>query len=250
MWPEYGGALFWRKDGGCCGDCNVLFTEHNQLSIDVSQIEGLKEWYKRFDDDSKPPYTWSTKVYKTWVDQGWEYAYAVRNLLPDYIDMYYLRDEKGKPYPVTRNNHILPCKEFVSEDRLLNETFDQIYNGIVYRDAFPYIEFIKTICHICPYEELISDAHCFWEESGAQLHITWYLDTLFCQIDYGPKHYHRNNHLEEDWTAQFEIREKNRLDGHKSYVNALAGGLNYENNEEVKWFFDTLAWYILDRGMK
>ena len=44
MWAEYGDALFWYRDGGCCGDSKGLVTEYRHKRIDLTGIEGLQEW--------------------------------------------------------------------------------------------------------------------------------------------------------------------------------------------------------------
>lgn len=85
MWAEWGDALFWSVDG-CCGDCKVIHTDSGD--IDLSRIDGLKEWYEEF-DHSDPCVKWSKEKLDKWDKRGWQLAMKVREVLPDNIDLCY-----------------------------------------------------------------------------------------------------------------------------------------------------------------
>ena len=54
MYPDYGDSLFWDEEGCCIGGCENLFVGENgsEIEIDLSNIEGLEEWYYDWHRDS------------------------------------------------------------------------------------------------------------------------------------------------------------------------------------------------------
>lgn len=249
MWAEYGDALFWYRDGGCCGDSKGLVTEYRHKRIDLTGIEGLQAWYNRFDDDNYPAYVWSSEEYRAWIDEGWKYARAVREILPDEIDLLYEYDEKGTPYTVPRSRKVTPCKPMVSDQRLIREATHFIlssYNRTL--DPKPYNEFIEALCRELKYEELIESAHCSWNREEKRLAIRWYLESLDCHITFGPV----TNAREDCWGGGWSIDRKWALD---QDATPLIGGVStsyiFKDGElDVKLLHERLTWLLLDRGLK
>lgn len=105
MWAEWGDALFWEC-GGCCGDCTIIHTDDGD--IDISGIEGLKEWYEEF-NSSNPCVAWSEDKQKNWNERGWYFALKIRELLPDNIDLcYYWLPTKHKIESVRTPMRLVP----------------------------------------------------------------------------------------------------------------------------------------------
>ena len=115
MWAEYGDALFWHKGSGCCGDSRSLVTDSGKV-IDVTGIKGLREWYARYDDDKYPAYSWTPEEYSAWRKEGWKYAQAIRDLIPDNIDLVYEYDGDDTGSPVHRKNRVVPSKPMALEN--------------------------------------------------------------------------------------------------------------------------------------
>ena len=249
MWAEYGDALFWCRDGGCCGDAKSLVNEHRHKRIDLTGIEGLQEWYNRFDDESYPAYAWPPEEYRAWIEEGWKYAYAVRELLPDEIELLYEYDTKGEPYPVPRSARVTPCKPMVSDQRLIREASHFIllsYNRTL--DPSPYIEFIKALCRELKYEELIEPAHCIWNREEKKLTIQWYMNSLDCFIAFGPETNARGDCLGGEWS----IEGKWAIDQDTMpWVGGMATWYEFKDGAlDIKLLFEQLSWLILDRGLK
>lgn len=245
MWAEYGDALFWHQDGGCCGNCERFFTDRQHLTIEVSGIKGLKEWYQRFDDEKYPAYEWSEKEYTEWVAEGWRYAYQVRELLPDEIDMYYHHDTDGKPLVVHRANRVIPQKPMKSGERLLEEAFDLVWphKDKVFPD--PYLNFVVAMRTQCPYEELLEKAHCLWDDKTNKLIINWDMKDLICRVTFKIDRYYHG------YEATAELRSRIALGDIRLEVDGCRQfGIDYHKPDGFKSLFDDLEWYILERGMK
>ena len=47
MQPDYGKALFWDEEGCCIGGYDAIYIgeDGNEITIDLSGISGLKEWF-------------------------------------------------------------------------------------------------------------------------------------------------------------------------------------------------------------
>lgn len=249
MWAEYGDALFWNQNGGCIGDIHGLITDWHHKKVDLSGIEGMAEWYARFDDDKYPAYEWSPEEYGAWIEEGWKYAREVRRILPDEIELLYEYDENGTPYPVPRETRVLTTHPVTSTDRLVNEATHFIlssYNRTL--DPAPYISFINALCKACPCEELIAGAHCWWERGEKELRIQWYNESLDCYIKFGRRVYAR----EECWGAEWSIGGKWTFNKEESpYIGGVSSSFDYDGNSiDGEYFFNRLSWYILDRGLK
>ena len=91
MWPDWGEACFWDDNGIGCGDTHSLLygDEQNEQEIDLDSVEGLQEWYEEFDCQDIPKGMSNEECVK-WLAKGWEVAIKVRQLLPPYVDLYYM----------------------------------------------------------------------------------------------------------------------------------------------------------------
>ena len=249
MWAEYGDALFWNQEGGCIGDSHELITDCRGERIDLSGIEGLAEWYARFDDDARPAFEWTPEEYDAWIEEGWKYARAVRRILPDEIELQYAHDEDGNPYPVPRENRVLTTHPVTSTSRLINEANHFIlssYNRTL--NPAPFIAFIKVLCDACPCEELISQAHCWWSREEKQLRIQWYNESFDCYITFGRRTYGGK----ETWCADWSISDKWALHQAKMpVVGGIASSFIFDGTTiDADYFFFRLSWLILERGLK
>jgi len=249
MWAEYGDALFWNQEGGCIGDSHSLTTDWRHKRVDLSVIEGLAEWYARFDDDAHPAFEWKPEEYESWFEEGRKYARAVRRILPDEIDLQYGHDENGNPYPVPRETRIQTTHPVASTDRLIREAEHFIlssYNRTL--DPAPYTAFIEALCEACPCEELIAQTHCWWLREEKELRIQWYNESLDCYIKFGPQMY--NN--KKCWNAEWTIGNKWALnEDNLPIVTGLGSWFDYdEKTVDGDYFFKRLSWYIIDRGLK
>ena len=249
MWAEYGDALFWNRDGGCIGNCHELITDRHHKKVDLSGIVGLAEWYARFDDDKYPAYEWSPQEYTAWIEEGWKYAYAVRRILPDEIELLYEYDEDGTPYPVPRETRVLATHPVTSTDRLVNEATHFIlssYNRTI--DPAPYISFIKALCKACPCEELIAGTHCWWDREKKELRIQWYNESLDCHIKFGPYEYHGEERWSADWSISHRCASRQN---EMPFVGGISSSFQYDGETiDGEFFFEHLSWYIIDRGLK
>lgn len=109
MWAEWGDALFWYYDG-CCGDCTVINTASGD--IDLSGIDGLKDWYEEF-DNSEPCAEWPKEKQDKWYKRGWQLSIKVRELLPDNIDLcYYWLPSKYEIKDVAPMMRLVPNRRF------------------------------------------------------------------------------------------------------------------------------------------
>ena len=91
MWPDWGEACFWDDNGIGSGDTHYLLygDEQNEQEIDLTSVDGLQEWYDKFDHQDIPNGMTNEDRIK-WLTQGWEVAMKVRQLLPPHIDLYYM----------------------------------------------------------------------------------------------------------------------------------------------------------------
>ena len=104
MYPDYGDSLFWNERGSCIGGCKYLFIgeDGSEIEIDLSDIEGLREWYYDWDGESLyQTHHWTDAQWREWWSMGLELAKAVNELLPDEVDLYYffLKDPLWKIMP-------------------------------------------------------------------------------------------------------------------------------------------------------
>jgi hypothetical protein len=90
MWPEYGEALFWDLKGVSCGDFTRIYLD-NDIEIDLTGINGLKEWFREWDSESLyHKKGWTDSEWKEWWNRGYELAKQIKKLLPYYVDFYYM----------------------------------------------------------------------------------------------------------------------------------------------------------------
>ena len=249
MWAWFGDTLFWDQEGGSIGDCHSLITDWRCKEIDLSSIEGLEEWYNRFDNDEYPADKWSPEEYSAWKEEGWKYARAVRRILPDEIELLYDHDENGKPYPVPRENRIVETHPVISTDRLIREAEHFIlesYNRTL--NPTPYVDFIKALCKACPCEELIAGTHCWWSREEKELRIQWYKESLDCYIKFGPNKYRDDGNWDAQWSiGQIWAPKEKEM----PIVDGIGSVFEFDGNSiEADDFFNRLSWYIIDRGMK
>ena len=88
MYPDYGDALFWDEEGCCIGDYENIWIGENE--IDLSSIDGLKEWFDDWDTESLyQTHHWTDAQWREWWAKGLEFAKAVNKLLPADVDLYY-----------------------------------------------------------------------------------------------------------------------------------------------------------------
>lgn len=95
MWAEWGDALFWHQQGGCCGNADRFFVDTDDTTIDLTDIPELRQWYDEF-DNSIPGQERTEEEYEDWYKRGWELAKIVRTKLPASVDLFY----QWKFYPI------------------------------------------------------------------------------------------------------------------------------------------------------
>ena len=84
MWAEWSNALFWC--GRCLGNPDRIYADGKW--IDLSDINGLREWYEEF-DNSEPCVEWEKNELEDWMRRGRQFAFEIRRRLPANIDLYY-----------------------------------------------------------------------------------------------------------------------------------------------------------------
>ncbi len=248
MWAEYGDALFWHKGSGCCGDSRSLVTDSGKV-IDITDIKGLGEWYARYDDDKYPAYSWTPEEYTSWRKEGWKYTQAIRDLIPDNIDLIYEYDGDNTGSPVHRKNRVIPSKPMVSDYRLLEEAHDQVWRHHPPVDMNRYNKYLETLCCACKHEELLENAHIFWNgnHEREELIIMWYQQQFHCEFSI-------RRELDSDrFEIDYRFSKKQSMKEDKlpavpeySYHSILSD----DDEKFADDFAQTLSWLILDRGLK
>ena len=104
MLPDYGKALFWDEEGCCIGGYDDIYIgeDGNEITIDLSGIGGLKEWFHEWDSKTLyPTPPWTDSQWRKWWEKGVEFAKAVNRLLPDNVELNYfsLKDPLWKVKP-------------------------------------------------------------------------------------------------------------------------------------------------------
>lgn len=92
MYPDYGDSLFWDEEGCSIGGCKYLFIgeDGSEIEIDLSNIEGLKEWYYDWHwENLYQKHQWTDDQWREWWTKGLEFAKAINELLPVDVDLYY-----------------------------------------------------------------------------------------------------------------------------------------------------------------
>ncbi len=246
MWAEYGDALFWHRAAGCCGDSMSLVTGSGRV-VDLSGVSGLQEWYARFDNAGRPAFQWSAEEFETWRNEGFCYARAVRDLLPDEIDLEYVCGDGKVSTLIHRKNRMIPSKPLVSDTRLKKEVLDQFrcYPDV---ETEPYTRCVELLVSDCKHEELLENAHaCFSvSEEREDLKIIWHQSQFCCELSFG-----RKNGSSDYW-MQYWFDQKHNSGAEESpivpqysyYLSTIADKGNFAGLAE------TLAWLILERGLK
>lgn len=88
MWAEWGDALFWSQQAGCCGNADAFIVDTKNTEIDLSDLPELREWYNHFDSQI-PEAEWPDEDYEQWYQEGWELAKKVRERMPPNVDLFY-----------------------------------------------------------------------------------------------------------------------------------------------------------------
>lgn len=246
MWAEYGGALFWHKGKGCCGDSRSVITDSGKV-INLNGIRGLKEWYARFDDDKYPAYEWSPEEYIAWKKEGVKYAFAVRDILPGHIDLVYDYDDGDQCAFIPRKDKVTPSKPLLSDKRLISEATELVANvyGDKHRESL--ISCVRNLCSACKYEELLEPAHCLWDDEDNKLVVEWYLETMACEFSF------EKETLEEEINATFAIKNGDKLDkDEQPFIVQTSCRARFRNAIEIDFspFVNLLSWHMLDRGLK
>ncbi len=98
-------ALFLDCAYDNCGDSKTLHIEVSEnefVDIDISTVTGLEEWHQEFINLFYNNSDRSDEKWRDWFDLGLKLARKVKLLLPDNVDLYYLRD--SNPLFIIRND--------------------------------------------------------------------------------------------------------------------------------------------------
>ena len=109
MYPDYGDALFWDEEGCCTGVYDTIWIseDNNEIEIDLSSIDELKEWFCDWETESLyQTHHWTDSQWREWWAKGVEFAKAVNKLLPDDVELYYfsLKEPLWKVRPEDTND--------------------------------------------------------------------------------------------------------------------------------------------------
>ena len=109
MDPDYGSALFWDESGCNIGDFDCFFIGDlgNSTKVDLTGIDGLKEWFLEWDVESLyHPNHWTDSQWKNWWERGLKLAKEVKTLMPENVDLLYftLQDPIWKVRPEEAND--------------------------------------------------------------------------------------------------------------------------------------------------
>ena len=113
----------------------------------------------------------------------------------------------------------------------------------------PFDECIETLCRTCKYEELLENAHVFWNgtHEHEELIIMWYQKQFHCEFSI------RHELGSEEFEIDYRFSKKQNMEEEKlpavpeySCHSLLSGDDEYYADD----FAQTLSWLILDRGLK
>ena len=98
MYPDYNEALFWDQNGAQCGSVDYVFVyEDESVEVDLTSIEGLREWVAEWERNEDRNREYVKKVpkirpeqQKEWNVRGINFAKAIKRLLPDDVDIVYI----------------------------------------------------------------------------------------------------------------------------------------------------------------
>lgn len=103
-------GIFYDNEELCCGTYESVTVESPEgefVTISLSSVEGLHQWYTDFCKNVYDPnYDW-----KSWHKRGQNIAKQVAELLPDYVALFYLFDNDKVTDPRWRAGRIQLCKE-------------------------------------------------------------------------------------------------------------------------------------------
>lgn len=92
MDPDYADALFWDEEMYNIGgwDCLFIGETGNSIGVDLSSVDGLKDWYIEWDSESLyHPQHWTDSQWNEWWERGLKLAKEVKKLLPENVDLLY-----------------------------------------------------------------------------------------------------------------------------------------------------------------
>lgn len=90
MSPDYGDALFWDEDNICIGELDYI--EIGKKEIDITAIDGLRNWYKKWEAESLfYPNDWTNSEWLEWWRIGLELARMIKTQLPANVELYYFQ---------------------------------------------------------------------------------------------------------------------------------------------------------------
>lgn len=69
MYPDYGECLFWDESGAMCGTTRSVFVydDEDEFEVDLSSIDGLSEWYGKWEYSMDIMYGYYVWFYKVWT---------------------------------------------------------------------------------------------------------------------------------------------------------------------------------------
>lgn len=81
--------LFWDDEDNGIGDVDSFEIEGKEYSL--SSLKGLKEWFSQADkfDPYTDVSTFTTEGMESWINEGYEFALQINNMLPTEIELYY-----------------------------------------------------------------------------------------------------------------------------------------------------------------
>ena len=254
MRAEHGDELFFDDWDECFGNADSLKTFDDDI-IDLSGISGLRAWYDRFDKQALPVAEWPKGEYQAWVEEGWQYAYKVREVLPDHFDLNYSYEENGEKvsFPIPRKTRLPDVEPSTREaERLIREADEQIVGGILNtnedgslsfdREIGPLLkDYLRDFCAKCPDDRVLAKAHCSWNETAKELTVQWYLDYFKAYIIFSYQ------------KAEWSILSKRYFSWHPGSPPLIHDFDCTEKSSKGKFsavFLWWMRWYIVERGLE
>lgn len=105
MYPDYANALFWDEEDCCIGGYDEVCI--GEITIDLSCISGLKDWFREWEGNTLYPAKSRTdSQWREWWEKGVDFAKAINQLLPDNVWLSYfsLKDTVWKVKPEDTND--------------------------------------------------------------------------------------------------------------------------------------------------
>ena len=88
-------------------DCLFIGKTGDSIEVDLSRVDGLKDWYLEWDCGSLyHPHCWTDSQWKEWWERGLKLAKEVKKLLPEDVELFYftLQDPIWKVRPGEAND--------------------------------------------------------------------------------------------------------------------------------------------------